>query len=49
MGWFYANGKGVLKNKIKAFNYWLEASKRSHQKAQNELDKLCKTSPWACR
>lgn len=49
MGWFYANGKGVLKNKIKAYQYWIEAAKRSHQKAQDELDKLCKISPWACK
>ena len=54
LGVMYALGQGVKKDKVKAYNYWrIVASKRSYlgskQKAQRNLDILCKRSPWVCK
>lgn len=49
LGLAYALGKGVETNKIKAYEHWSIAAKQGGQEAQNNLDMLCKQSPWACK
>ena len=36
-------------NKIKAYQYYKRAAKYGNKNAQNNLDYLCKHSPWACK
>ena len=45
----YYSGKGIKKDKMKAYKYWMIAAKRGDSEAQNNLDVLCKESPWACK
>lgn len=45
----YYMGQGVKKDKIKSYQYLLKAAKQGDSKAQNNLDILCKNSPWACK
>ena len=50
LGIIYYNGShGVKTNKIKTYQLWMKAVKQGDQKAQNNLDVLCKESPWACK
>jgi len=49
LGLMYAMGQGVQLDKTAAFNWWSQAAKQGNSKAQNYLEKLCKTSPWACK
>ncbi len=45
----YVMGKGVKNDKIKVYQYWMRAAKQGNAKAQDNLDKLCKQSPWVCK
>lgn len=45
----YYSGEGVEINKVKAYEHLRVAAKQGHQGAQNNLDMLCKESPWACK
>jgi TPR repeat protein len=45
----YAKGLGVKQNKILAYQLLLKAAQQGHGDAQNNLDVLCRKSPWACR
>jgi len=49
LGVYYYLGKGVKKDKIKAYKYWYHAAKNGNTGAQDNLDILCKESPWACK
>ncbi len=49
LGNMYYNGKGVEKDKIKAYKNLHKAAMDSNIKAQDLLDKLCSESPWACK
>ncbi len=49
IGLMYHLGKGVRQNKTKAYKFYLEADKKGLFSAQNNLDILCKESPWACK
>jgi hypothetical protein len=48
-GYMLVEGIGTNQNKIKGYQYLLSASKQGNSKAQSNLDKLCKESPWACK
>lgn len=49
----YCSGEGVeinkVKAKVKAYEHFRVAAKQGHQDAQNNLNILCKESPWACK
>lgn len=49
LGVAYYSGKGVEIDKVKAYEHWRVAAKQGHKSAQNNLDILCKESPWACK
>jgi len=49
LGFSYYLGKGIEKNKISAYKWWLKSAKKGSEKAQNMLDILCQESPWACK
>jgi tetratricopeptide (TPR) repeat protein len=49
IGYCYATGKGVKKDTIKAYKAYMKAAKKGSTTAQNNLDFLCKESPWACK
>jgi len=49
IGYCYAKGKGVKRDKIKAYKAWLKAAKYGNKTAQNNLDTLCRQNPWACK
>lgn len=55
---YYDGGYGVTQNKIKSYKYWKECASLDESKVlvvslisscQNNLDILCKESPWACQ
>ncbi len=48
LGNMYIQGKGVTKDKRKAYLYWSKAAKGGNQNAQYNLDSLCKKSPSVC-
>jgi TPR repeat protein len=45
----YYNGQGVKVNKTKAYELLLKAAKEGNSTAQENLDIVCKESPWACK
>ncbi len=49
LGFYYNEGKGVKKNKIKGYNYYMEGARLGNENCQTNLDILCKESPWACK
>ena len=49
IGYCYVEGKGVKRDRIKAYKAWLKIAKDGDKTAQNNLDILCKESPWACK
>ena len=49
LGSLYYKGQGVPLNKIKAYQYWMKAAKEGDADAQDNLDVLCRESPWARR
>lgn len=49
IGLMTEKGNGTKQNKIKAYNYYMEAAKIGNKNAQENLDYLCKNSPWACK
>lgn len=49
LGIAYYLGKGVEKSLIKTYEHWRVAAKQDNQIAQNNLDVLCRESPWACK
>ena len=49
MGILYVTGRGVSQDKIKAYKVWMKAAKLGLKNAQDNLDRLCKESPWACQ
>lgn len=49
LGFIYATGQGVKMDKYKAYEYYTTAAKLGNEHAQNNLDILCKESPWACK
>jgi TPR repeat protein len=50
IGYYYGTGiGGVPLDKVKAYKYFLEATKHGNRGAQNNLDYLCSQSPWACK
>jgi len=49
LGSLYANGQGVEQNKIKAYQYWMEAAKMGNTGAQHNLGILCRQNPEACK
>jgi TPR repeat protein len=38
-----------IKDKLKAYKYYMEAAKLGHINAQNNLRIMCKNNPWACK
>ncbi|MDY0121874.1 MAG: tetratricopeptide repeat protein [Sulfurimonas sp.] len=49
LGVAYLLGKGIEKNKIQAYKHWMIAAKQGNSQSQNNLDVLCRESPWACK
>lgn len=49
LGISYYYGRGVAKNHIKAYEYFKEALKLGYADAQNAIETVCSTSPWACK
>ncbi len=49
LGLSYYYGGGVAMDKNKAYEHYNIATKQGNQRAQKELDVLCKESPWACK
>ncbi|MFA5232901.1 MAG: hypothetical protein WC390_00755 [Sulfurimonas sp.] len=49
LGVNYYNGEGGKVNKYKAYEHFKIAAKEGNVRAQNNLDFLCKESPWACK
>jgi len=50
LGKLYLEGApGVAQDKLKAYEYLLKARKKGVKEAEPLLEKLCKTSPWACQ
>lgn len=49
LGLAYVLGKGFEVNKIKAYEHWSVAAKQGNEEAQENLDILCRQSPWACK
>ena len=49
LGFLYYYGKGASKNYIKSYNLWKDALINGSSVAQNNLEILCKESPWACK
>jgi TPR repeat protein len=49
LGLAYHYGRGVQKNHIKAFEYYKKALQLGSPHAQNQIQMLCKESPWACK
>jgi TPR repeat protein len=41
--------QGVIRNKLKAYELWIEAAKIGNPQAEDSLDLLCKESPWVCK
>ena len=42
-------GEGVAQDKNKAVEWYTKAIEQGNKKAQENLDKLCQESPWACK
>ena len=49
IGYQYDLGIGVKQNKIKAYQFYLKSAKFGSKQSQNNLDILCRESPWACK
>lgn len=42
-------GHGVKVEKLKSYQEYMKGAKMGNPDAQNNLDALCKESPWACK
>jgi len=49
LGLIYYMGESIEKDKIQAYKYWMMAAKQGNTHVQNNIDILCKESPWACK
>ncbi len=49
LGIMYYDGIGASKNHIKAYKYLKEALEFDHPNAQDAIQTVCSTSPWACK
>ena len=50
LGAYYQYGwGGITKNKIKAYKLFRKAAKMGYSLAEENLDRLCTDSPWACK
>jgi hypothetical protein len=49
LGVMFYDGDELNQDKIKAYHYFLLAAKQGNLTAQDNLDILCKESPWACQ
>jgi len=49
LGYIYVMGTGVKVDKVKAYQYWKKAANRGNTDAKDNLNILCKESPWACK
>jgi len=45
----YMEGEEVEMDKFKSFSLLMKSARKGSEKAQKQLDKLCKESPWACK
>jgi TPR repeat protein len=49
LGLMYVMGQGIKLDKTAAYHWWSKAAKQGNTKAQDYVDKLCKTASWACK